>query len=78
MTLRLKNPLANAGELRDAGSILGLGRSPGGEHGNTFQYSCLVNPMDRGVWWDSWDRKESNTTEGLSPHTQASLYPSLN
>ena len=28
-----------------------VGRSPGGEHGNPFQYSCLENPMDRGVWW---------------------------
>ena len=33
------------------GSIPGLGRSPGGEHGNPLQYSCLENPMDRGAWW---------------------------
>ena len=32
------------------GSILGLGGSPGGGHGNPFQYSCLENPMDRGAW----------------------------
>ena len=32
------------------GSIPGLGRSPGGGHGNPLQYSCLVNPMDRGAW----------------------------
>ena len=44
-----KNPPANAGDSGDAGSIPWLGRSPGG--GNTFQYSCLGNPMDRGVWW---------------------------
>ena len=44
----LKNPPANAG---DAGSISGLGRSPGGENGNPLQYSCLGNPMDRGAWW---------------------------
>ena len=37
----------NEGEL---GSIPGLGRSPGGEHGNPLQYSCLENPMDRGAW----------------------------
>ena len=36
--------------LRDAGSISGLGRSPGGGHGNPLQYSCLKNPMDRGAW----------------------------
>ena len=35
---------------RDLGSIPGLGRSPGGGHGNPLQYSCLGNPMDRGVW----------------------------
>ena len=46
----VKNSLANAGALRDAGLILGLGRSPGGGHGNPLQYSCLENPMDRGAW----------------------------
>ena len=47
----VKNPPANAGEMRDVDSIPGLGRSPGGGHGNPFQYSCLENPMVRGVWW---------------------------
>ena len=47
---RLKNPPANAGDTRDAGSIHGSGRSPGGGHGNALQYSCLENPMDRGAW----------------------------
>ena len=37
--------------LRDMDLILGLERSPGGGHGNPLQYSCLENPMDRGVWW---------------------------
>ena len=50
--LVVKNPLANAGDLRrDTGSIPGLERSPGGRHGNPLQYSCLENPMDRGAWW---------------------------
>ena len=44
----MKNPLASAG---DVGLIPGSGRSPGGRNGNLFQYSCLRNPMDRGVWW---------------------------
>ena len=44
-----KNPPANAGDVRDVGSIPGLGFSGGG-HGNRLQYSCLENPMDRGVW----------------------------
>ena len=50
MALVVKNPPANAGDIRDAGSIPGSGRSPGGEHGNPFQYSCLKNLMDRGAW----------------------------
>ena len=44
----VKNPPANA---RDAGSIPGLGKSPGEGNGNPLQYSCLGNPMDRGAWW---------------------------
>ena len=36
---------------RDAGSIPGLGRSPGEGNGNPLQYSCLENPMDGGAWW---------------------------
>ena len=49
--LVVKNPSANAGDIRVTGSIPGLGRSPGGGHGNPLQYSCLENPMDRGAWW---------------------------
>ena len=49
--LVVKNPPANAGDVRDPDSIPGLGRSPGEEHRNPLQYSCLENPMDRGVWW---------------------------
>ena len=50
MVLVGRNPLADAGDIRDVGSIPGLGRSLGGGHGNLFQYSCLENPMDRGAW----------------------------
>ena len=46
----VKNPAGNTGDLRDAGSILGSGRSPGGGHGNPLQYSGLKNPMDREAW----------------------------
>ena len=49
--LEVKNPPANAGDTRDMASVLGLGRSPGGGHGNPLQYSCLENPLDRGAWW---------------------------
>ena len=45
-----KEPVCNAGDARDTGSIPGLGRSPGGGHGNPLQYSCLENPMDLGTW----------------------------
>ena len=46
----LKNLPANAGETRNLGSVPGLGRSPGGGHGNLLQNSCLENPLDRGAW----------------------------
>ena len=46
----LKNLVANAGDLKDTGSIPGLGRSPGEGNGNPHQYSCLENPMDGGDW----------------------------
>ena len=50
VVLVVKNLPANAGNVRDLGSIPGLGRSSGGGHGNPLQYSCLENPMDKGAW----------------------------
>ena len=50
MVLVVKNLPTNAGDIRDAGSIPGWGRSPGGGNGNPLQSSCLENPMDRGAW----------------------------
>ena len=50
LALVVKNPPANAGDLRDTGSIPGSGRSPEGGHGNPLQYSHMENPMDRGAW----------------------------
>ena len=47
----VKNPPADAGDKGDVGLIPGLGRSPGGQHSSSLQYSCLENPMDRGAWW---------------------------
>ena len=46
----VKNPSAKAGDARDAGSVPGSRRSPGGENGNLLQRSCLENPMDRRPW----------------------------
>ena len=47
VVLMVKNPPANAGDVREAGLIPGWGRSPGEGHGNPLQYPCLENPMDR-------------------------------
>ena len=69
----IKNPSADAGDIRDVGLIPEWGRFPGGGHGNPLQYSCLENPMDRGVWqatayevaqskaWLKWLSKHSTT-----------------
>ena len=64
MALVVNNPSVNAGDIKDAGLISGLGRSPGGGNGNPLQYSCLENPMDRGAWWAAVHKvAESETTE---------------
>ena len=60
----VKNPPINVGDIRDKNSIPGSGRSPGGEHGNSLQYSCLENSMDRGAWQATVHGvKELGTTE---------------
>ena len=51
VVLVVKNPPANAGDIRDVGLIPGSRRLPGGGYGNPLQYSCLENPVDRGAWW---------------------------
>ena len=66
----VKNPLANAGDTRDSGSIPGSERSPGVGNGKPLQYSCLENPMDRGAWQlQSVGRQESDTTECVHTHS---------
>ena len=50
-SMLVNNMPANAGDIRDALSIPGSGKSPGKGHGNPLQYSCLENPMDWGAWW---------------------------
>ena len=59
----VKNPSASAGDVMDAGLIPGLGRSPGGGHGNPLQCSCLENPMDRGAW-RATDHRVANSQTG--------------
>ena len=55
-----KETACNVGDL---GSIPGLGRSPGGGHGNPLQYFCLENPMDRGAWWATAHRVTKSRTQ---------------
>ena len=64
VVLVVKNISANAGDAGDTGSVPGSGRSPGGGHGNPFQYSCLENSMKRGAWRATVHEvtKESDTT----------------
>ena len=64
VVLVVRNPPANAGDVRDMGSIPGLGRTPGGGDGNSLQYSCLGNLMDRKAWQATilGVAKESDTT----------------
>ena len=72
MVLVVKNPPANVGDLRDAGSVPGLGSSPGEGHGSPLQYSCLENPMDRGAWWPSSTRLQRLDVTEATWHTHAS------
>ena len=72
----VKNPPANAGDIRDVGSIPGSGRSPGEGHGNPLQYSCLGNPMDRGASRATVHgvTKSQTRLKQLSTHTQGPRY----
>ena len=64
MALVVKNPLANARDIRDVGSIPGSGRSPREGHGYPLQYYCLGNSKDRGAWQATFRRvAESDMTE---------------
>ena len=70
VALVVKNPPANAGDMRDSGLIPGLGRSPGGGNGNPLHYSCLGESHGQRslVGCSLWGRKESDTAEPLK-HT---------
>ena len=59
----VKNSPANAGDVRDAGLIPGLGRSPGEGNGNPLQYSCLEGPTDRVAWWATVHRVAQSQTQ---------------
>ena len=72
MALVVKNPLANAGDIRDLDSIPGSGRSPGEENGTPLQYSCL----DRGAWWATVLRvtKSQTRLSDLTQHSTAQVF----
>ena len=74
----VKNPPANAGDIRDVGSIPESGRSPEGGHGNPLQYSCLENPMDRGTWWATVHRVTKSQTQLKRLSTHMALGTLLN
>ena len=64
MVLVVKNPPYNAGDIKNASVIPGLGRSPAGGHGNPLQYSCLENPWtEEPMDYSLWGHMESDTAE---------------
>ena len=67
----VKNPPANAGDIRDGDSVPELGRCPGRGNGNPIRYSCMEHPMDRGAWRATVGMigKSWTTTEAASLHT---------
>ena len=65
----IKNLPASAGGERDADSILKSERSPGGGHGDRLQYSCLENPMERGVWWVTVQRIAESDMTKVTQHS---------
>ena len=72
-----KNSPANAGDVRDVGSLPGSGRSPGKGHGSSLQYSCLENPMDRGAWQATVHGVAKSQTQLKRLSTHASTHISL-
>ena len=70
VALAVKNPPANEGDATDAGSIPGLGRSPGVGNSTSLQYSCLENPMNGGAWRATGHGVAKRWTQ-LSTHARA-------
>ena len=75
----VKNLPANAGNIRDAGLISGLGRSPGGGNGHPLHCSCLKNPVDRGTWQITvhWVAKNWTWLKWLSTHAKECIHHNL-
>ena len=62
VALVVKNLPVNAGDVKDVGSVPGLGRSPGGGHGNPLQYLAWIIPMDREAWQATFHRVAQSRT----------------
>ena len=78
VALVVKNPPANVGDIRVVALIPGSGSSSGGGHGNPLQYSCLKNPVDRGVWLATVPRVTESDMTNVTKHTHtitAKNYP---
>ena len=69
----VKNQPTHAGDIKDLGSVSGLGRSPRGEHGNPTQFSCLENPMDSGACQATVQRIAKSWTQMKQFNTHARL-----
>ena len=70
----VKNMAVSAGDIRDEGSIPGLGRSPGEGNGNPLQYSCLENSMKRGAWQATVRRVANSQTQLKQLNTHSPLF----
>ena len=77
VALVVNNLPANVGDVRDMGSISGLGRSPEGGHSNPILYSCLENPTDRGNCWATgsigWQRVRHHRRDLTRMHSNAEI-----
>ena len=70
----VKNPLASAGNLRDAGLICRWGKSPGERNGNPLLYLCQENSKDRGAWWATVHRVAKSQTRLKQLSTAPKIY----
>ena len=77
IALVVKKVPANAGDIRDAGSVPGSGRSHRGGHGNQLQYPCLENPVDRGAWRATVHGVTKSQTQLKQQHTHAHTYTDI-
>ena len=71
VALVVKNPAANAGDVRDTSLVPESGRSPGREHGNPLQYPHLGNPMNGGAWWTTVHRVATQPTQPSVGHNRS-------